>query len=93
MVSSVCKVIRAAVQLRWMLDVLVLPVTYTARCQHEHSFRSLQLAHQASLREKKNLLQTALRFQERAQVLMVAVRPHIIPTLLFCFSAAEKVVC
>lgn len=59
------------------MDVLVLPVIYTARSQHEHSFRALQLAHQASLREKKNLLQTALRFQERAESLMAVHRPQI----------------
>ncbi|CAE6965558.1 unnamed protein product [Symbiodinium sp. CCMP2592] len=52
---------------QWMLDVLLIPVSFVSRSQHEHSFRSLQLAHQASLREKKNLLQTALRFQERAE--------------------------
>ena len=72
-----------------MLDVLVLPVAYTSRPHHENSWRSLQLAHQASLREKKNLLQTALRFQERAEALLEAVRPNIISSLLLCFSAAR----
>ena len=53
-----------------MLDVLLVPAMFENRKMHEYSFRSMQLAHQASLRERKNLLQSALRFQERAKALM-----------------------
>ncbi|CAE7418630.1 unnamed protein product [Symbiodinium sp. CCMP2592] len=54
----------------WLESVLMLPATFTVRAAHEYSWRSMQLAHQASLRERKNLLQTALKFQERAVSLM-----------------------
>ena len=52
------------------MEVLALPSTYVCRKTHEYSWRSLQLAHQASLRERKNLLQTAIRFRDRATTLM-----------------------
>ena len=55
---------------RWLLNVMLIPCTYTSRAVHEHSYRALQLGHQASLRERKTLLATALRFQGRMLTLM-----------------------
>ncbi|CAE7499646.1 unnamed protein product [Symbiodinium sp. CCMP2592] len=52
---------------RWLLNVLYVKVLYTPRLTHEYSYRNMQLSVQAADRQRKNILQMALRFHQRAQ--------------------------
>lgn len=52
---------------RWLLSVLFIKVLYTPRLTHEYSYRNMQLSVQAADRQRKNILQMALRFHQRAQ--------------------------
>ena len=55
---------------KWLQNILVVPCAFKERARHEHLFRSMQLAHQASMREKKNILQKSLMFHSRATTLL-----------------------
>ena len=53
-----------------------LKVIYTERQLHEYSYRNMQLSQQASERQKKNILQMALRFHQRASEIMSDTELH-----------------
>ena len=43
-----------------------IKVVFMQRKHHEYSYRNMQLSQQAGERQKKNILQMALRFHQRA---------------------------
>ena len=56
----------------------MLPSLFMSRPAHENSYRAMQLAHQASLRERKNLLQSAMRFQALMDDAQLSIREDFI---------------